>query len=137
MSDLESQQIEEKIELLRMQAMARKNPGARVAAKFHEKALLIAPELSNSDDVTQLAQEASPAAVRALNRILGDPYAPYNAVIAAAGALLDRGHGKPHQATSVQTDMTITVVSGIPLPPNSGTKPVTIDHAPQPAGELM
>lgn len=48
-------------------------------------------------EVRELAREYTQKSVLALARVLDDPEAPHVAVVKAAEALLDRGHGRPTQ----------------------------------------
>jgi hypothetical protein len=86
-------------------------------------------DLPESDDVRELAKAATPDAIKALIAIVRDPKTPANARIAASTALLDRAHGKPHQAATISGNMQLTVVCAIPAPPNSTKQPITIEHS--------
>jgi hypothetical protein len=76
-------------------------------------------ELPETDDVRELAKAATPASVRALADIVMDNSASPQARIAAATALLDRGHGKPHQSQTIEGTMSLIVQCAIPSTPNS------------------
>ncbi len=52
-------------------------------------------------NVKALAAEQTKAAIEALANILVDDEAPHSARVAAAVALLDRGHGKPDQTSNL------------------------------------
>jgi len=54
--------------------------------------------------VRELAATYTTAAVEALARIMGDESAPASARAAAAVALLDRAHGRPHSTSDVRLE---------------------------------
>jgi hypothetical protein len=54
--------------------------------------------------VKEVAQQFTESAISVLAAIMVDPLAPHAARVAAAGQLLDRGHGRPHQTQ----DLTVT-----------------------------
>ena len=76
-------------------------------------------QLPDSNDVRELADAATPAAIRALVDVVENPHSTAGAKISAANSLLDRAHGKAHQSTTVQGGVTYNIVSAIPAPPNS------------------
>lgn len=51
-------------------------------------------------ELKELAKAKTSAAIRTLDEIMRSKKSPAAARVAAAQALLDRGHGKPHQSTS-------------------------------------
>lgn len=53
-------------------------------------------------ELKELAKAHTPAAIRTLAEIMKSPKAPPAARVAAVQALLDRGHGKPHQSVSTE-----------------------------------
>src|SRR5215467_4973323 len=52
-------------------------------------------------DVKAIAGLYTDAAIKTLAAIMDDPMQPSAARVAAAGQLLDRGHGRPHQTQEV------------------------------------
>jgi hypothetical protein len=97
-------------------------PPIAIATNHARNAAIALPD---TDDVRELARAATPQAIRALVEIVQDDDATDNARIAAATALLDRAHGKPHQSTTIQGGMTFNLICAIPSPPNSVK---TIEH---------
>ncbi len=57
-----------------------------------------------SRELKELAREYTEEAVGALVRVLRDKEAPASAQVAAATAILDRGHGKPTQHKGARDD---------------------------------
>jgi uncharacterized protein (UPF0147 family) len=55
----------------------------------------------------EAAREHTAAALATLAGICADTGAPPAARVAAANALLDRGHGKPHQALEVSASVAV------------------------------
>lgn len=53
--------------------------------------------------IKEIAGQFTEAAVATLAAIMTDPLAPHAARVAAAGQLLDRGHGRPHQTSDITT----------------------------------
>jgi Family of unknown function (DUF5681) len=53
-------------------------------------------------ELKELATAQTAAAIRALVDVMKSKKSPAAARVAAATALLDRGHGKPHQSTSTE-----------------------------------
>lgn len=51
-------------------------------------------------ELKEIAKAQTPAAIRTLVEVMKSKKAPAAARVAAAQAVLDRGHGKPHQSTS-------------------------------------
>lgn len=123
LSDWEIRAEEERLEAARIAASVARTQVAPVVAR--ESAAVALPE---TDDVRELARAATPVAVRALVEIVGDEGASASARISAATALLDRGHGKPHQSHEVTGSMSITVQCAIPAPPNSIERGVVINN---------
>jgi len=81
--------------------------------------------LPSGMDIRELALHATPAAMQALYDIVSNEEQTATARISAATALLDRGHGKPHQSLNVQGGLTFNLICAIPAAPNSIK---TIDH---------
>lgn len=52
-------------------------------------------------ELKRLAREFTADALRTLGGVMNDPKAPHAARVAAASAILDRGHGKPTQQVEV------------------------------------
>jgi hypothetical protein len=60
-------------------------------------------------DVKAAAQELTQEAIDTLKAVMKDPKAPPSARVSAATAILDRGHGKPHQAAEVTQTVAMDV----------------------------
>ena len=52
-------------------------------------------------ELKKIAREWTESAIRTLGKVMDDPKAPPAARVAAASAILDRGHGKPTQQVEV------------------------------------
>lgn len=92
----EQQKLE--IEALQRREAQDKAIAAKVMPKPASKPALPAVALPDTEDVRELARAATPQAIRALVEIVQDDDASASSRIAAASALLDRAHGKPHQS---------------------------------------
>ena len=62
-------------------------------------------------DVKAAAQELTQEAIGTLKAVMKDPKAPPSARVSAATAILDRGHGKPHQAAEVTQWQCVTMLT--------------------------
>jgi uncharacterized protein (UPF0147 family) len=58
-----------------------------------------------------MAQQYTEKALETLAEIMQDDTAPPAAKVSAANALLDRGHGKPMQSSTVAVDATVTATT--------------------------
>lgn len=66
-------------------------------------------------DVRELARQHTDAAIAVLESIMADETEDARARVAAANAILDRGHGKPQQHIDVATTSPIAVQIITPL----------------------
>ncbi len=93
--------------------------------------------LPDTDNIKELAQAATPAAIRALVNIVVDEDASPTSKIAASTALLDRAHGKPHQAVDLSARVQFNVLPAVTLDDGTavdfglGKPMITIDQEPQ------
>jgi hypothetical protein len=89
--------------------------------------------------VREAARELTLDAIDTLAAVMKDPKAPAAARISAAVALLDRGHGRPHQAVDVKDEVDLglltdgelyeldRILSRAALPaPDSGRREMTV-----------
>ena len=76
-------------------------------------------------DVQNAAREYSTAAIETLARIMRNPKAPAAARISAACALLDRGYGKPSQATETTNPNAVYIISDRPMTEEEWVEHVT------------
>lgn len=53
--------------------------------------------LADGKSLAELAREHTGTAIETLVEVMGDDAAPHNARVSAAGAILDRGWGRPKQ----------------------------------------
>ena len=76
-------------------------------------------------DVQNAARDYSTAAIETLARIMRNPKVPAVARISAACALLDRGYGKPSQATETTNPNAVYVISDRPMTEEEWAERVT------------
>ena len=76
-------------------------------------------------DVQNAAREHSTEAIKTLAQIMCDPKAPAAARISAACALLDRGYGKPSQATETTNPNAVYIISDRPMTEEEWVEHVT------------
>jgi len=118
-----NEQDEIDLELMRQAREATQSLAVTVAETPQPRKRILLPI---TDDLKELARAATPAAIQALCDVLESDSAPFASKVAAANAILDRAHGKPHQSSTVQGGVTFNIISAIPSPPNSRV----IDHEP-------
>ena len=76
-------------------------------------------------DVQNAAREHSSEAIETLAGIMHNPKAPAAARISAACALLDRGYGKPSQATETTNPNAVYIISDRPMTEEEWVEHVT------------